>query len=244
MLRSDNYYGCLTIHSYRWTPRLLWWRAEADWRQEQRGRITEHLRSKSVGDNLQQQLGWCCRCHCRLQATRLSEIRYEWSSLHFMLTDKRSMCLVLILPTVPLQHTFGEGNGPILFTSFKCNGTEQLISECSFEPVDIYSSSCDHSRDVYIACRGEVSCCHEVHTWSIGMDNLYRPSWRWCSICPNTSSTAACRIGCDGWYCCIISEAQKERSRQTAKVPFCSLHAPSPPHPPLVWIFSYAKMFH
>lgn len=56
---------------------------------------------------------------------------------------------------VPPLFTVGEGTGPIHFTDFMCNGTEQSITECSFQPVELYFSTCDHSRDIYLACRGE-----------------------------------------------------------------------------------------
>ena len=57
--------------------------------------------------------------------------------------------------TVPPQFTVGEGKGPIHFTNFMCNGTEQSITECSFQSVELYASTCDHSRDIHLACQGK-----------------------------------------------------------------------------------------
>ena len=58
---------------------------------------------------------------------------------------------------VPNVHTIGGGKGPIHFTNFMCNGSEQSIAECLFELLEIYSTNlCDHSKDVHIACQGEI----------------------------------------------------------------------------------------
>ena len=59
--------------------------------------------------------------------------------------------------TVPPQFTVGEGKGPIHFTNFMCNGTEWSITECSFQSVELYASTCDHSRDIHLACQGKVT---------------------------------------------------------------------------------------
>ena len=61
------------------------------------------------------------------------------------------VCSIAVSP----QFTVGEGKGPIHFTNFMCNGTEQSIIECSFQSVELYASTCDHSRDIHLACRGE-----------------------------------------------------------------------------------------
>ena len=71
--------------------------------------------------------------------------------------------------TVPLLYRVGEGKGPIHFTNFECNGTEDSLLECSYEVVETYSNDlCVHTRDVHVACRGKapVLCLHETEAGS------------------------------------------------------------------------------
>ena len=59
--------------------------------------------------------------------------------------------------TVQPLHAVGKGKGPIHYTDFECNGTEQSLLSCPFETVELYSNTlCDHSRDVHVACQGTV----------------------------------------------------------------------------------------
>ena len=52
------------------------------------------------------------------------------------------------------EHDYGRGSGPIWLSSLACTGNEVSLSECSHREWGNIPSSCDHSRDVGVECKG------------------------------------------------------------------------------------------
>ena len=47
---------------------------------------------------------------------------------------------------------FGQGNGSILLDDVACIGTEQKLTDCSYDPLTV---DCSHGKDAGVRCDGE-----------------------------------------------------------------------------------------
>ena len=67
--------------------------------------------------------------------------------------------LLIITPTDALSlgdGHFGLGVGPIFLDRVHCDGTENRLLDCEkFQPLGLIQ--CDHSRDVGVICKGNIS---------------------------------------------------------------------------------------
>lgn len=52
----------------------------------------------------------------------------------------------------PRSALFGEGSGPIWINEVDCNGDENNINQCSYEPAG--SHDCSHRQDAGVLCSG------------------------------------------------------------------------------------------
>lgn len=59
---------------------------------------------------------------------------------------------------------YGNGTGPIVYTSVSCEGTEASIANCPFK---IQTATCDHSEDVGVRCPTSKSTCNSTITLAL-----------------------------------------------------------------------------
>lgn len=48
------------------------------------------------------------------------------------------------------SNTFGEGSGPVMFSSVACSGTEYKLFECGNT---VLGSTCGHTEDAGVICQ-------------------------------------------------------------------------------------------
>ena len=74
--------------------------------------------------------------------------------------DATVLCRQLGYPRAfeaPGSAFFGAGSGPSWYSSVRCAGTEQNLTECSNSNND-FGSACPHSQDAGVVCSSECSC--------------------------------------------------------------------------------------
>ena len=77
---------------------------------------------------------------------------YNWD-----LADATVVChqLRYLIAVKAVSAIFGAGNGPSWYSNVRCIGTEQNLTECSYNNHYYSGSACPHSRDAGVTCSSE-----------------------------------------------------------------------------------------